>query len=148
MEDTQEALVQTIWSSMAESARPGFSDADIEDLGNLISVTVRFQRYLQSAPVFPATFTDGFDEMIYAIDSILFHIDSFRNIVHAYGPLFGAKQSRLDRDAITVASLKEQFLSTCSQFLAETKFEDKCRLLLDSYKLQLLFAAVFYDCSP
>jgi hypothetical protein len=32
-----------------------------------------------------------------------------------------------------------------NQFTQEANFENKCRLLLDLYKLQILFAGIYYD---
>jgi len=43
-------------------------------------------------------------------------------------------------------SLRDRFLSLYREFVAETKFENKCRLLLDLFKLQIVFAGAFYDC--
>ena len=37
-------------------------------------------------------------------------------------------------------SLRDRFLSLYPEFVAETKFENKCRLLLDLFKLQIVFA--------
>jgi hypothetical protein len=46
---------------------------------------------------------------------------------------------------ISTMSLKKQFLSWFHEFEIETSFEKKCRLLLDLFKLQIVFAGVLYD---
>jgi hypothetical protein len=140
-------IVQAIQLDMEKSARPGFDDKDIENLRILIRVTVEFHHYLRSAPPWPQFPDDPFHDMTYMIDKILFNIDSFRIVLRTYGVLVGSTQSRIDWSAVGVHSLKEMFFSLYPKFEAETKFENKCRLLLDLFKLQLVFAGAFYDCA-
>jgi hypothetical protein len=146
MEYDELLLVRTIQSSMEESARPGFDDKDIQNLGILIRVTVEFHDYLRSAAPWPQFPDDPFHDMTYMIDKILFNIDSFRIVLHSYGVLVGLAKSRIDWTGVEVQSLKDRFLSLYPEFVAETKFENKCRLLLDLFKLQIVFAGAFYDC--
>jgi len=146
MEDNEIQRVRAIQLSMEESARPGFDDEDIQNLGILIRVTVEFHDYLRSAPPWPQFPGDPFHDMTYMIDKILINIDSFRIVLHSYGILVGATQSRIDWSAVGVQSLKDRFLSLYAEFVTETKFENKCRLLLDLFKLQIVFAGAFYDC--
>jgi hypothetical protein len=146
MENDELLLVRSIQSSMEESARPGFDDKDIQNLGILIRVTVEFNNYLRSVPPWPQFPDDPFHDMTYMIDKILFNVDSFRIVLHSYGILVGSTKSRIDWNAVGVQSLKDRFLSLYPEFVAETKFENKCRLLLDLFKLQIVFAGAFYDC--
>lgn len=141
-------LVQAIRSSMEKSARPAFDDKDIENLGVLIRVTVEFHHYLRSASPWPQFPDDPHHDMTYTIDKILFNINSFRIVLHSYGVLFGATPSRIDWSAVAVHSVKDRFLSLYPQFVAEIDFGNKCRLLLDLFKLQIVFAGAFYDCFP
>ena len=147
MEDNNIQGVQAIQLDMEKSARPGFDDKDIENLRILIRVTMEFNHYLNSAPPWPKFPGDPFHDMIYMIDKVLINIDSFRTVLHAYGVLVGSTQSGIDWSSVGVRSLKEIFLSLYSEFVTETKFENKCRLLLDLFKLQIVFAGVFYDCN-
>ena len=39
----------------------------------------------------------------------------------------------------------EKFKSTFQTFELEENFEEKCRLLLDLFKLQIVFAGISYD---
>lgn len=147
MEPEEIERVRAIQSSMEESARPGFGDKDIENLHILIRVTVEFHDYLRSVPPWPQFPGDPFHDMTYMIDKIMINIDSFRTVLHTYGVLVGSRQSGIDWNSIGVRSLKEMFLSLYPEFVAETKFENKCRLLLDLFKLQLVFTGAFYDCN-
>jgi hypothetical protein len=42
-------------------------------------------------------------------------------------------------------SFKTQFISMFNEFTKEANFENKCRLLLDLFKLQMVFASISYD---
>jgi hypothetical protein len=138
--------VQAIQLFMEESARPCFDHKDIEQLRILIRVTVEFHDYLRSAPPWPQFPDDPFHDITYAIDKILINIDSFRTVLHSYGILVGSARSAIDWKAVEVESVRDRFLSLYPEFVAETKFENKCRLLLDLFKLQIVFAGAFYDC--
>lgn len=131
---------------MEESARPGFDDEDIENLRILISLAVEFHSFLQATHVWPPFPDDQFEDLIYRIDSTLMNVDSFRSLMHSYGILVGSRRSALDLRSISLDSLKASFSDAYERFIAETMFEDKCRLLLDLFKLQLIFAGAFYDC--
>ena len=144
MRNDQIRRVRAILQSMEESARPAFDDKDIQALQILVRVTVQFYDYLTSSP-------DSDDlscDMNYVLDRIFIHIDSFSALMHCYGVLVGATTSTIDWNAINILSLKERFVSLYHDFVAETKFENKCRLLLDLIKLQIVYAGAFYDCSP
>src|SRR5258708_3863051 len=122
-------------SSMEDDARPGFDDGDIEELRIVIRVTVEFYHYLRPYPPWPHFPDDPFHNMEYMIDKILFHVDSFRRVVHSYGCLFGSeRRSTIDWNTFEVQSLTDRFLSLDEEFLVETQFEHKCRLLLDLFK--------------
>jgi hypothetical protein len=145
MEDNKMHL-QALQLDMEKSARPGFDDKDIEHLRVLIRVTVEFHDYLTSVPPWPQFPDDPFHDMAYMIDKILINIDSFRSVLHSYGILVGSTKSRIDWNAVGVQSVRNSFLSLYPKFVAETEFENKCRLLLDLFKLQIVFAGAFYDC--
>jgi hypothetical protein len=132
--------------SMEKSARPGFDDKDIEQLEILIRVTMQFHEYLEAKNSLPPSLDKPMQDMLYMIDSILINIDSFRIVLHSYGILVGATKSDIDWNSVAIPFIKDEFLRVYDKFVAETNFEAKCRLLLDLYKLQIVFAGVFYDC--
>lgn len=144
MRDDQVERVRAIQLSMDESARPAFDDEDIQHLHVLVRLTVRFHDYLSSAP--PSD--DPFRDLNYVIDSVFFNVDSFRRVMQVYGVLVGSTTSTIDWNAISIRSLKDEFVSVYQAFVTQTIFESKCRLLLDLAKLQIAFAGAFYDCAP
>jgi hypothetical protein len=133
---------------MEEAARPVFDDKDIQELRILVRLTVEFHDYLTSTPPWPAFPDDPFHNMTYAIDKVLFNVDSFHSVMHVYGVLVGSTRSTIDWSAMNIRSLKGLFVSVYDTFVAQTDFETKCRLLLDLVKLQIVFAGAFYDCMP
>jgi hypothetical protein len=42
-------------------------------------------------------------------------------------------------------SFKTQFVSMFNKFTKEVNFEKKCRLLLDLFKLEIVFAGISYN---
>ncbi len=131
--------VQAIQRLMEQAAGPGFNDKDVENLRILIRITVQFYDHLKSARSCEQA------EMQYTASRAFFHVDSFLTVIHTYGILFGSRTSTIDWDAIRIGSLREVFVAVYDAFVAETRFEEKCRLLLDLVKLQIVFAGAYYD---
>lgn len=137
--------VTAIQSEMEKSARPGFDDKDIQNLRILVRVTFEFHEFLSSCGT--RSSDDVFEDMLYTIDKILIHVDSFRSVLRSYGILQGATRSRIDWSAVRVESAKDVFSSLFPELLVEASFEKKCRVLLDLFKLQIVFAGANYDCA-
>jgi hypothetical protein len=137
--------MEEIRDLMAVDARPGFSEADIEHLHVLIRLVTQFRDYLRSAAPDLAISSSNFEETMYVIDAILFNVESFRKIMQSYSVLVGSEASTLSAKAITVASVGDQFLKLYDVFLHEAGFEPRCRLLLDMFKLEIVFAGAYYD---
>ncbi len=149
MIDDEIQRVRAIQSSMEDGARPGFDDYDMENLRVIIRVTVEFYDYLQSTPPWPHHPDDPFNNMTYMLDKILWDSEFFVRLVNSYGCLVGSrKKSTIDWNTLQLESLRDRFLSMYDEFVRETEFDKKCRLLLDLYKLQIVFAGAFYDCHP
>ena len=62
-----------------------------------------------------------------------------------YRILEDTTESTIDWKRFGVPSLKEDFMAMFLDFDKEIYFGRKCRLLLDLYKLQMVFAAVFNE---
>jgi len=151
--------VRTIQTSMLESARSCFSEAELDDLCCLIRLAVEFNNYLQTGNpqlrdvAQHLRHCQGGDiqiqpkglELRYSGESIFSGIDSFCSVSAAYRVVDGATNSEVEWSKISMSSLKELFVFTFHKFNAETNFEKKCRLLLDLFKIQIVFAGVFYD---
>jgi hypothetical protein len=133
--------VRSIYDPMAEEAKSCFSESGLRDLYSVISLTVDFHNYLETADMHSPNHNDA----IYACGSIISGINSFTSVTHTYKVLVGAVDSRIKWDLTSLPTFKKQFTSMYQEFLAEVSFENKCRLLLDLFKLQIAFVGMLYD---
>jgi hypothetical protein len=151
-----------VQASMREEARSTFSESELESLRVLIRVTFEFafhlehprttelKDYLPEDPQLrdfylqhPHMFDDF--ELSYAIDTIFSSVEFFTGVHQAYSVLADTIDSAVNWDEISRSTFKEKFNLMFEQFRAEPVFEKKCRILLDLFRLQLVFAAFYYD---
>jgi hypothetical protein len=127
---------------MVDAAESCFEPSELDHLRVLVRLTMEFRQYLQRESVEMA---DIHYSNQYVSESIFSGLDSFRSVTHAYQVLVGARDSAIDWSAISKSSIERKFLSTFESFEQAQIFEDKCRILLDLFKLQLAFEAILYD---
>jgi len=156
MKDDARQLVQKIQASTVESARDTFEEPALDHLRGLIRLTVEFHDYLQNGhPELGALMKRSKhfkfstqqikeNELSYSIGSIFSGIDGFCSVNADYKVLVGATNSGVAWGLVSEASLREQFNSIFHEFTVENQFEKKCRLLLDLFKIQIVFAGAFY----
>lgn len=160
MKNNTKRQIQEIQTSMIEGAKLCFSGLEQEHLRCIIRLTGEFNNYLQNGNPQLRTIalqhsqSDNLqvppnqlelNDLKYSIESIFSGIDSFLSVGAAYRVLVGASSSEIEWGMVPMTSLKEQFFSLYDQFTMEANFEKKCRLLLDLFKIQIVFAGVFYD---
>lgn len=157
--------VKEIQDSMVEGARPRFDGSQLGHLRAVIRLTVEFHDYLEHGSVDIATgilqgpfakyvaearsaSIDPFNkyDLDYACESIRSGVDSFCRLSASYRLLEGATNSRVEWSMIpSRESFKRQFVSMFNKFTEEKNFEERCRLLLDLFKLQIVFAGISYN---
>ena len=139
-EDYPRAEVDAIQASMLEDASH-FLDSELEHLGIVIRLTVEFFYRLQKVDI------DSVDaeSLRYWGGSIFPNVGSFCSLCQAYRTTEGETRSKLPQRIISRAALKEEFIAMYREFAGETNFEKRCRLLLDLFKLQIIFAGMTYD---
>jgi hypothetical protein len=150
---------------MVESAQSHFDEVDLDHLRTLIRLAVEFQDYLEHGSVDIATSvmhgplgkyvrdaenasTDPFNkyDLEYACESIRSGVDSFCRLSASCRLLDGISKSTIQWGMTSSKeAFKTQFTSMFENFTREVSFENKCRLLLDLFKLQIVFAGVCYD---
>ena len=124
---------------MAQPAREsGFSEAELGDLKVAISLTVEFHAYLQISCTHRLC-------LEYACESIFSGIERYSGLTHAYKVLVEATESQIQWSDLGSGLVKEKFMSMFDTFESEEHFEQKCRLLLDLFKVQIVFAGISYD---
>lgn len=134
--------VQMIQSSMVESARSVFAEPELDDLRCLIRITVEFFEFSKSTDLEKPNDNSG---LKYCMESVFSGIDSFLSVSAAYRVLVGTTDNSLEWNMSSVPSIKKQFDSMFSAFVVEKRFEKQCRLLLDLFKIQIVFAGMLYD---
>jgi hypothetical protein len=151
-----------IQASMGEEARSTFSESELESLRVLIRVTFEFafhlehprttelSDYLPEDPQLrefylqhPHMFDDF--ELKYAIDTIISTVEFFTGVHQAYSVLADRIDSTLNWNEISPATVRQKFKVTFDEFQTASVFERKCRILLDLFKLQLVFAGFYYE---
>lgn len=150
---------------IVESAKAHFDDSELDHLRAVIRLTIEFQDYLEHGSVeiatsiqngphakyvtdAPSASTDPFNkcDLDYACESIRSGVDSFCSLSASYKMLDGATNSSVEWGMISSRdSFKTQFVSMFNKFTKEANFEKKCRLLLDLFKLQIVFAGISYN---
>lgn len=132
---------EVMFQPMAESAKPAFSEADLRCLQSLIRLTAEFHLYLRTLDVAVPDKND----LVFACESIFSGLDSFVTVSQIYRALVGSVPSNLSWNLTSLQSLKDQFNSMYREFLSERLFERKCRLLLDMFKLQIVFTGLLFE---
>lgn len=125
-------------ASMVEPAEPWFLDSDLDRMRVLIRLTIEFFHFLQGADL--AAAVD--DKLRYVCDSVFSGIDSFSLLSFSYRGLRGARSSTLAWDGASTDSIKREFVLMYQEFFRDYGFEQRCRLLLDLFKLQIVFAGM------
>jgi len=160
MKDGTRELIQKIQSIMVESAKDTFEEPQLDDLRCLIRLTIEFNDFLQDSlndlrhiDKLRKKFSDGVlqveDEEIYfnltySIGSIFSGIESFVTVNSEYKVLIGSTSCAIDWSLVSMDSFKEQYTCAFKKFIDDVTFENKCRLLLDLFKLQIVFSGMFY----
>jgi hypothetical protein len=136
--------IHAVQADMAEPAKLRFTDKNLAHLMVLIRLTIEFHHYLQSKRA--DTSDQGSFVRNYICDSILGGAESFQYVTDDYRGLTGASRSEIGLKNISVlSSFNESFFVSFNQFSVETNFEDRCRMLLDLFKMQIVFAGISYD---
>ena len=85
-------------------------------------------------------------DLDFVCQSIRSGVNSFCDLSVSYRALSGATDSIVGWGvASSKESFKAHFVSMFCEFTEEVNFEKKCRLLLDLFKLQIIFAGVSCD---
>ena len=135
-----------------------FEEKQLSHLRTLIRLTIEFYDYLNPGNPEASEFAGSIlihnvpvglhperFELEYSIESILSGIESFCIVNAGYKVLVGAMLTTIAWNQVSALTLKDQFIAMFDEFVAEKAFERKCRLLLDLFKLQIVYAGMFYD---
>jgi hypothetical protein len=172
MRDNARQLVDRLQAEMRESGKEVLDNRDWENLRATIRITVEFQEYLKHGNTeiargiyeSPATavvkkidpdHADRFEEaskdpfnrydLQYACETCISGVDCFAGLSPLTRVMTVELKSRIDWGCLTsLDAFKLQFFELFDEFVAEPGFERKLRLLLDLFKLQLVFVGISY----
>jgi hypothetical protein len=156
--------VKEIQASMVQSAGSSLDESNLPHLRCLIRLTVEFHHYLEHGstelamqllngpyakyvPDAKTASQDPFNkyDREFACDSIRSGMESFCTLAASYRLLEGALGSKIEWGVISSRdSFNKHLTSMFEAFTQEDNFETKCRLLLDLFKLQIVFAGMSY----
>ena len=127
-------------ASMVEAGRPLLLESEFDDLRTLVRLTVEFYHYLLGEDPAPGVE----DKTRYVCESVFSGVDSFDLVSAAYRRSPREESTTVGSGVASIEALKDDFFSRYGRFSAETNFERRCRLLLDLFKLQIVFAGLSY----
>lgn len=135
-----EEEIRTIATEMSDGASH-FSKSELEALRAIIALTVEFLYYLKRTDM------DSLDPLgvEWVSESTISGLEFFFAVCQIYRITHDRVGSRLPRSVPSLTALKDEFITRYQAFLEEANFEKKCGMLLDLYKLQIVFAGLTYD---
>ncbi len=129
--------VSSVQDSISKIAPPSFDESDLENLRVVTRLVVEFYCYLTD-PQLNSDYTDP----RYQCDSAFSGLECFWSLVTSY---------RVDDESLellpvvtSTATLKHDYLSKYGEFMDATSFAERCRLLLDLFRLHIIFAGMNY----
>jgi len=134
-------MIKTLQDSMVESVGEAFTEDEQEHLRVLVRLAAEFQDFIRQVKVG----TLDREGIRHGADSVFSGLHSFFTVAAAYRVLAGAMSSTLKWEEARPDALTNEAQSVYEAFLREPRFEVKCRLLLDVFKLQVVLAGIMYD---
>lgn len=166
-----EAEARAIQESMLDAGGSEFPDSDLPHLRCLVRLTVEFHHFLKGEDILPkidderaralahvkeailADFPELKAEDLaetaegrlrYVYNSIFFGVQSFVRLHYTYSTMESPRATTLAAGAKSAESVREEFASKYVEFSSATDFEFRFRLLLDLFRLQIIFAVLSY----
>lgn len=132
----------TIGDGLLKSVESCCTTHQVDSLLALIRLVVEFEEYLQRT----VTGRTDADESQYVCGSVFSGVDSFDSFAHAYKILVGSETSRVEWDsgAWRFETLRSRYLELYEELVGGGTFQRGCRLVLDLFKLQIVWAGVEY----
>ena len=121
MNDELVKRVQAGQAAIVEAARSTFAEAELDHLRAIVRLTLEFEDHLRHERT-PLETRDP-----------------------RHRTLSSSTTSGIDWSAMSASWLREEFRARLSQFEIEARFDVKCRLLLDLFELQIVFAGILHD---
>lgn len=142
MKDELKEEVRVVQDSMVEASKVHFVAAYCDDLRAVTRIVVEFHQLLQTKDL---TGLEP-DQLRYESDTVFSGVNSFALLSSAHRMMEAPRKSMIEWGRpLTLGALQEEFVYKYGEFSAEVDFEKRCRLLLDLFKLQIVFAGMSYE---
>src|SRR5260221_3569381 len=131
--------IRVTQASLREAAGDALEETEHAHLVVLVRLTMEFAAYMDSG--------DGSapnENRRYVNESTFAGIDSFRVVMNAYRVLAGTVPSIVKWTDFHWPAFRQQFQSLYRELAQPAAFEKRCRVLLDLFTLQILFAGITY----
>jgi hypothetical protein len=136
VDDRQIKEVHETQDLMLAAGHEYLVDSEADDLRGLIRITIEFFYFIDK----------GIEPLEnYTLDTVCSGVESFQSLNSAYRAISNRPLTAVDWDRINAANLREQFLTLYRQFRSERDFEMQFRLLLDLFRLQIIYVGLKYD---
>jgi hypothetical protein len=132
--------MQRLQNGLLHSAGSCFTEREQDNLRCLIRITCEFETFLRAIK----TAASEISETEYNVETTFSGIDAFVSVSHAYRILVGALPSNIGWDSFLLDSFRRKYLTKFEELSKDGRFENRCRLLLDIFKMQLVFAGISY----
>ena len=130
--------VRCMQQSMVGKEPDYFSESDIDSLNCLTRIAVEFYyRYLNDL------YSADTEIVRYAAESVFACVDTFVSLNSSF-TMSATKAGASHWEIVPPASLREHFIETYRSFENETEFLNRCGLLLDLFRLELILSTLAY----
>jgi hypothetical protein len=142
MGDNRKNDVLTLQAALKESIEPDYLlGLEMDDLNVLVRLTVEFWYFLQQSD----HGTGERAEVRYACESVFSGIESFCQMSSYYRMLSAESPTAGDWNIASLAHFRDLFAAQYRQLSVEETFPIRCRILLELFKLQIVFAGMVYE---
>ena len=142
MNEEEARQIRAVQDSLLDASRSHFVEEYQGALMATSRIVVTFFQLLRKSDL-AAWDSTQLNDAAYVVFS---GIEQFIYLNSGYTTTGDATGSDLDWSRpLSLASLQEKFTSKYDEFLSETDFVKRCRLLLDLFKLQIVFAGFTFE---
>lgn len=131
--------VKLVHTAMLKKSASWGWESEADELHSLIRLSFEFLDFLDH----PDLSRDA-EEIRYRCESVFSGVASFLSVSATYRAFFRMPQPKPGLSTIDPEVLTASFRQTCYEFRDEDEFERRCGLLLELFRLQMIFASISY----
>jgi len=133
--------VNRIYLPFEIQAAKTIPESEAGDLRAIVRITIETVDYIEEN----GTPVRGAEAALYMCETIFSGISSFCTITETYNSMKEARPSQLSSGVWSLELLTSEIERSFARFLDESDFCERCRLILDVFKLQMMLAGLVYQ---